>query len=79
MNQTQTNLESLKSAKMSTRKAIDCHPNGGTTRSELFDHYEGLCKRMVILKNIYEDLVIKKEAFKREKVRCDQRSKFFFL
>ena len=64
---------------MSTRKAIDCHPNGGTTRSELFDHYEGLCKRMVILKNIYEDLVIKKEAFKREKVRCDQRSKFFFM
>lgn len=76
LNQTQTNMDLLKTAKISTRKAIDCHPNGGGTKSRLFDHYEGLCKRMVILKNVYQDLIIKRNALEQEKLRCHRRSKF---
>ena len=75
INETSTDINLIKIAKTNTRKTIDCHPNDGDKRKDLFDHYEGLCKRMVILKSVYEDLLIKKEVIKKEITRCSQRSK----
>ena len=75
INETSTDINLIIIAKTNTRKTIDCHPNDGDKRKDLFDHYEGLCKRMVILKSVYEDLLIKKEVIKKEITRCSQRSK----
>ena len=75
LNRTATDIDTVKEAKTSIRKAIDCHPVGGDTKRVLFEHYEGLCKRMVFMKNAYEDLKIKKKILAQEILRCNQRSK----
>jgi hypothetical protein len=75
INETSINMNSIKIAKLNVRKVIDCHPNNDYERKELFEHYEGLCKRMVVLKNVHEDLLIKKGVIEKEITRCIQRSK----
>lgn len=65
-------------AKMNLRLLIDCKANP-VTRDMLFDLYEDLQKRLIILLNVIEDLQIKKKLVDEEINRCSNRSKNVFL
>ena len=78
ISQIQSDVSVITAAKSNTRIAIDCRVNTGV-RSELFEHYEGLCKRNVILNNVLNDLKIKVDVLEKEKQRCQDRSKLFRL
>ena len=75
LNTTVENMEIIKTAKKNLRLVIDCKENE-YTREELFNHYENLIKRLVILKNVFEDLQMKKSVLQHEKKRCSERCKF---
>uniref|UniRef100_A0A7M5XEW6 Peptidase M12B domain-containing protein n=2 Tax=Clytia hemisphaerica TaxID=252671 RepID=A0A7M5XEW6_9CNID len=66
-------LNLASTTRLALRKQIDCALNNGT-RSELFDKYEGLCKRIVYISSSKEDLSIKKTILEKERIRCDNRS-----
>lgn len=70
----QNNIDLIHTAKINIRKSIDCHFNANGTRADMFDQYEALCSRMVMLKNSIEDLTIKKAIIEREQERCEDRS-----
>ncbi|XP_066919223.1 SCO-spondin-like [Clytia hemisphaerica] len=75
MDRIQTTLDAADSSKNLIRKMIDCKANVWGRRDELFDHYEGICKRKIIVRQVYEDLKIKKNILEKEKMRCANRSK----
>ena len=75
INQTVSDINVIDDAKKNVRIAIDCRANTGV-RSQLFDHYEALDKRNVILKNVLSDLKIKMYVLEKEKQRCQDRSKY---
>ena len=74
----QTSLDTVNLSKNLIRKMIDCKANVWGRRGDLYDHYEALCKRKVIVRQVYEDLKIKKNILEKEKKRCADRSKFCF-
>ena len=78
INETLDSCNKIKVAKLNVRKSIDCYANMHPTKSFLFDHYEGLCKRMVKLKNVLSDLKLKKSVFEAERQRCTKRSENSF-
>jgi len=75
INTTQTNLEHIEASKLNTRLVVDCHLNRNL-RSHLIDHYEELCYRKVVLKNVLDDLKIKFDVITNENNRCVQRSRY---
>uniref|UniRef100_A0A7M5XJA2 G8 domain-containing protein n=2 Tax=Clytia hemisphaerica TaxID=252671 RepID=A0A7M5XJA2_9CNID len=66
-------IDAINLARNSLQKVIDCKANSGY-RDDLFDHYEGLCKRKVFIQQVYDDLMIKKTILQKEKMRCFNRS-----
>lgn len=64
-------------AKTITRKYIDCNPIPAK-RDQLFQHYEGLCKRLHQIRNVKESLYYKRRFFQAELHRCNDRSKYLF-
>jgi len=74
-----TDIEIIETAKKNVRTAIDCLENEDGIRAELFDKYEELCKRYIIMKNVLSDLDIKKNVLQQEKDRCSNRCKCVFL
>ena len=76
INQTESDLNVINEAKKNVRIAIDCRANI-ENRNEMFEHYNGLCKRAVIIRNVLSDLKIKVEILEKEKQRCQDRSKSF--
>ena len=81
----QTNMTSLQSSldtatfsKIHIRKMIDCHANVWSRREELFDHYEKLCQRKIVIQQVLNDLKIKKDILDNEKKRCADRSEHFY-
>ena len=75
INQTESDINVINEAKKNIRIAIDCRANT-LNRNEMFDHYEGLCKRIVIMNNVLTDLKIKVDILEKEKQRCQDRSKW---
>ena len=72
---TQADIDRAGDTKQDLRLAIGCRNNTGI-RSKLFEYYEALCKQTVFMKNVLTDLKIKVEILKRERERCQDRSKF---
>uniref|UniRef100_A0A7M5WZ68 Uncharacterized protein n=2 Tax=Clytia hemisphaerica TaxID=252671 RepID=A0A7M5WZ68_9CNID len=70
----QISLNTVSLSKKLIRKMIDCKANVWGRRGELYDHYEALCKRKVIVRQVHEDLKIKKNILEKEKKRCADRS-----
>ena len=71
----QISLDTVNISKNLIRKMIDCKANVWGRRGALFDHYEALCKRKVIVRQVHEDLKIKKNILEKERNRCADRSK----
>lgn len=67
-------LMTIETAKTNLRKTIDCKHNQGI-RSDIFDAYEGLYRRKVILNNVMTDLQTKKTILEKEQQRCLSRCK----
>lgn len=78
LNNTVTSRVIIATAKANIRKILDCHVNVDI-RSQLFDHYEALCRRNVILKNTYDDFFIKLNVIQAEQNRCKERSKLLSI
>jgi len=74
----ETTIGNITTAKTNLREVVDCHTNY-PYRNELFDYYEALCERAVVMGNVRQDLAIKKTILEKEKERCIQRSKFTLL
>uniref|UniRef100_A0A7M5V0D2 Uncharacterized protein n=1 Tax=Clytia hemisphaerica TaxID=252671 RepID=A0A7M5V0D2_9CNID len=70
----QSFLDDVTSSIELTRKVISCKANVWGRRGDLFDHYESLFKRKVIVRQVYKDLEIKKTILEKEKLRCADRS-----
>ncbi|XP_066922141.1 low-density lipoprotein receptor-related protein 5-like [Clytia hemisphaerica] len=70
----QTSLNTVMDSQILIRKMIDCHANVWSRKGELFDHYEQLCQRKVIIQQVLSDLKIKKIILENEKKRCADRS-----
>jgi len=64
----------IDTSKTNLRKVIDCHANRNS-RVDLFNQYEKLCERKVIIQNVMSDMLIKKSILKKEIDRCGKRSK----
>ena len=76
INQTESDINVIIEAKKNVRIAIDCRANI-ENRNEMFEHYNGLCKRAVVIRNVLSDLKIKVDILEKEKQRCQDRSKSF--
>ena len=73
-----TSLSNIETARVNVREAINCKANTGI-RNALFQHYEDLYKRKVIITQVYIDLQIKKDILSKELARCSSRSKCILL
>ena len=71
-------LNAVRDAQLLIRKMIDCQANVWLRKEELFDHYENLSKRKVIIQQVLNDLKIKKTILENEKRRCADRSEYFY-
>lgn len=76
INRTRASKDVIVTAKLNVRKLVDCNTNVGAQKGLIYDHYEGLCRRMIIIDNVCNDLEIKKNIFEKELKRCKERSKF---
>uniref|UniRef100_A0A7M5V617 Uncharacterized protein n=1 Tax=Clytia hemisphaerica TaxID=252671 RepID=A0A7M5V617_9CNID len=74
VNTLQSFIDDVSSSIKLTRKVISCKANVWGRRGELFEHYQILFKRKVIVRQVYQDLEIKKKIFEKEKLRCADRS-----
>ena len=73
----QKSLDAASTSQKLIRKIIDCKANVWGRQGDLYDHYEGLCRRRIIVRQVYEDLGIKKRILEKEKIRCAERSEFY--
>ena len=78
MSITETYINDIVVAKTNMRKMIDCDRNSNI-RDNLFEHYEGLCRRLIKIKNDKESLYYKKKMFEAELKRCTHRSKRYLI
>ena len=74
INTTSSNIKIIETAKYNLRRVIDCNVNRGI-RDDLILHYESLCKHRVVMRNVVDDLKIKRNVLEQEKERCLKRSK----
>lgn len=74
INKIKSDIGIIDIAKKNIRIALDCHTNVNGTRTALFDSYEELCSRNIVMKNVMEDLQIKKKILENEDLRCKNRS-----
>ena len=70
----QESIDAASTSQKLIRKMIDCKANVWGRRGDLFDHYEGLCQRRIIVRQAHEELGIKKKILEKEKMRCAERS-----
>ena len=75
----QASIDATSTSQKLIRKMIDCKANVWGRRDDLYDHYEGLCQRRIIVRQVYEDLGIKKKILEKENMRCAERSKYTVL
>ena len=59
---------------MNLRKQIDCTNNA--LKGTIFNQYEEMCRRNVIIQSTLDDLKIKLNIIGKELQRCSDRSKF---
>ena len=76
MTSLQSSLDTATLSQNYIRKMIDCQAYVWLRKEELFDHYESLCKRKIIIQQVLNDLKIKKTILENEKRRCADRSEY---
>lgn len=69
-----SNSTELQTYRDKLRQMVDCNGNSDVINS-LFDVYQQVCSRMVVVKNVLQDLQIKRGLLKAEETRCIKRSK----
>lgn len=75
INSTEHTINITINEKTNIRLAIDCQQHPFEERNYMFKQYEALCERVIVMRNVATDLIIKRDLVVAENDRCKNRSK----
>lgn len=75
--QLESYLQTIATSKINLRKQIDC--TNSVVKGTIFERYQEMCTRKVIIQNTLDDLSVKLNIIKKELERCQNRSEFILI